>query len=73
MEKETIERLRENSDEFKRLEEEHRILDQKIDEINRKGYLTPSEDMEKKRLQKEKLYKKDRIAEMIREYKNSSN
>ncbi len=73
MENEIIEKLRENNEEFKKLEMEHRDLDKRIDEISKKPYLTPSEDMEKKKLQKEKLIKKDRIANIIREYKKSVN
>lgn len=36
----------------------------------KKPYLTPEEEIEKKRMQKEKLYKKDKMAEMIRQYKS---
>lgn len=37
--------------------------------MNKKPYLTPEEEVEKKRMQKEKLYKKDKMAEIIRQYK----
>ncbi|MCX7988171.1 MAG: DUF465 domain-containing protein [Thermodesulfovibrio sp.] len=70
-EEEIIEILKKENEEFKKLYEEHRQLDSMLDEMNRKHYLTPEEEIEKKRMQKEKLYKKDRMAEMIRQYKLS--
>ncbi|KWT82597.1 MAG: DUF465 domain-containing protein [Nitrospirota bacterium] len=72
-EEEIIERLRQQNELFKQLEEDHRTLDTQIDEIDKKRYLTTEEDIRRKELQKTKLYKKDKIAEMIREYKRSLN
>lgn len=68
-ESEIIEMLRKESEEFRKLEDEHRGLDEKIIEMDKNRFLTSEEEIEKKRLQKEKLVKKDRIAELIREYK----
>jgi hypothetical protein len=59
------------NDEFKRLGEEHRKLDLELDEYNKRPYLTPEEELEKKRLQKLKLQKKDKMAEIIRNYKRT--
>lgn len=70
-EEEIIEILKRENEEFRKLYEEHRRLDSLLDEINKKHYLTPEEEVEKKRMQKEKLYKKDKMAEMIRQYKIS--
>lgn len=72
-EAEIIENLRQQNELFKQLEEDHRHLDLQIDEIDKKKYLTTEEDIRRKELQKTKLYKKDRIAEMIRDYKRSVN
>jgi hypothetical protein len=72
-EEEIINRLRVESETFRKIEDEHRNLDLLIDELSRKHYLTAQEDVEKKSLQKEKLLKKDRIAEMIRDFKKTSN
>ena len=44
-----------------RLRREHRELDQKLQEMDQRRFLTPTEDMERKRLQKLKLLKKDKI------------
>jgi len=68
-EEEIIETLKNQDDEFKKLYSEHRELDSILTEMDRRSYLTDEEELEKKRLKKEKLYKKDRIAEIIREYK----
>ena len=62
---EKIAALVEKDPEFKALVQEHRILDGKLKEFDRKIYLSPDEEKERKRLQKLKLAKKDRIAQML--------
>lgn len=57
--------LLEKNPEFKILVREHRALDDQLKEFDRKVYLTPDEEMERKRLQKLKLAKKDQIARML--------
>ena len=57
--------LLETNPEFKNLVHEHRMLDEQLKEFDRKVYLTPDEEMERKRLQKLKLAKKDQIARML--------
>lgn len=68
-EEEIVEILKRENEEFRRLAEEHRNLDNLLIEIDKKPYLTPDEEIERKRIQKLKLNKKDRMAELIREYK----
>ncbi|MCI0469494.1 MAG: DUF465 domain-containing protein [Nitrospirae bacterium] len=68
-EAEIVETLKKENEEFKNLYQQHRDMDGHLAELDKKVYLTPEEDMERKRLQKEKLNKKDRLAEFIREYK----
>jgi uncharacterized protein YdcH (DUF465 family) len=51
--------------EFKALVEEHRLLDEKLKELDRKVYLLPDEEVERKRLQKLKLARKDKIARIL--------
>lgn len=73
-EEEVKEMLRRENEEFKKLDEEHKSLKALLAEIDKKVYLTPDEEMERKKLQKLKLNKKDRMAELIRDYmKNHSN
>ena len=62
--------LRSESEEYKKLETQHRKLEQFLDTINKKKHLTTEEELEKKQTQKQKLQYKDRMAELIREYKN---
>ncbi len=70
-EQEIIELLKRENEEFKKLNEEHRNLEHLLAEMDSKVYLNADEEMERKRIQKMKLVKKDRMAELIREYKNS--
>ncbi|HJR77349.1 MAG TPA: ribosomal protein S18-alanine N-acetyltransferase [Nitrospiraceae bacterium] len=63
------EQLRRSSTEFRELEESHHRLDNELAELQKRHVLTPSEELVKKQLQKEKLVKKDKMAELIRLYK----
>ena len=49
------------------LEERHRSLDVAVTRLERRAYLTPSEQMTMTNLKKEKLLTKDRIAALRRE------
>jgi uncharacterized protein YdcH (DUF465 family) len=68
---EIMELLRKESTEYKKLDEEHKNLKQVLAEMDKKVYLNADEEMERKKIQKLKLSKKDRMAELIREYKKS--
>jgi len=57
--------LAEKDPAFKALVQEHRSLDDRLKEFDRKVYLSPDEEMERKRLAKLKLAKKDKIAQLI--------
>jgi uncharacterized protein YdcH (DUF465 family) len=70
-EKEIIEALSKENEEFKKLNEEHKDLERLLVEIDKKVYLNPDEEMERKRIQKLKLLKKDKMAELVRDYKKS--
>jgi uncharacterized protein YdcH (DUF465 family) len=63
--------LRSGNEEFKKLDEEHKSLKSLLAEMDRKVYLSADEEMERKKLQKLKLSKKDKMAEFIREYRKS--
>ncbi len=63
--------LRGASTEFKELEETHHRLDAELAELQKRHVLTPQEELVKKQLQKEKLAKKDRMAELIRLYREN--
>ncbi len=61
-----VEQLRQTNSEFRELEASHHRLDLELNELQKRHVLTPAEEVEKKRIQKEKLAKKDRLAELIR-------
>lgn len=50
--------------EHERLRREHGELDARLDDLKRRVYLSAAEEVEKKTLQKLKLAKKDRMAEL---------
>ncbi|HKP01202.1 MAG TPA: YdcH family protein [Nitrospiraceae bacterium] len=60
------ERLRESSHEFRALEEAHHRLDLELIQLQKRHVLTPAEELSMKQLHKEKLSKKDQMAELIR-------
>jgi hypothetical protein len=63
--------LRTSSSEFRELEESHHRLDAELSELQRRHVLTPQEELLKKQIQKEKLAKKDKMAELIRHYREN--
>ncbi len=70
-EQEIIERLRVENETFRKLIEEHRSLENVLEEIDKKRYLTAEEQIERKKVQKQKLLKKDKMAELIRDFKKT--
>lgn len=67
---EIIEALKRDNEEFRKLYREHRELDSILSELDKKHYLTTEEELEMHRMKKEKLSKKDKIAELIKNFKN---
>jgi len=70
-EREILEILSTESAEFKKLGDEHKNLEKLLSGFNGKVYLTHEEEVEKKQVQKLKLQKKDRMAELVRQYKKA--
>jgi uncharacterized protein len=64
-----IEHLKQTDPEFRRLMEEHLRYEQQLQEFNKLRYLTSEQEIEKKRVQKTKLRGKDRMVEILKEYK----
>ncbi len=60
------------NDEYRRLAVEHKSLAEKIAEMDAKVYLSPEDEFERNKLKKLKLLKKDRMAELIRDYKGKN-
>jgi uncharacterized protein len=64
------EQLRQSSHEFRVLEEAHHRLDLELIQLQKRHVLTPDEERVMKDLHKEKLAKKDKMAEMIRVWRD---
>jgi hypothetical protein len=66
---ELIQSLLEQEPELRHYYEEHADLERKLGIFQQKLYLTPEEELEKKRLQKLKLAGKDKIMEILSRYR----
>lgn len=72
-ESEIIDYLYRENEEYRKLKEEHKKLEETLAEMSKRRYLTVEEEMEKKRIKKEKLIKKDRMEEIIRKHREKHN
>jgi hypothetical protein len=61
--------LTDSHDEFRTLMKSHREHERRLAELASKTFLTTDEEMEEKRLKKEKLHLKDRMEEIGREHR----
>jgi uncharacterized protein YdcH (DUF465 family) len=66
---ELIQTLLEREPELRHYYEEHTDLERRLGTYQQKLYLTPEEELEKKRLQKLKLAGKDKIMEILSRYR----
>ena len=66
---ELIESLLDREPELRRYYEEHVTLERQLGEFQQKVYLTPDEELQKKKLQKLKLAGKDRIMEILARFR----
>lgn len=60
--------LRQKNYRFRSLEESHLQLEERLAVLGRRKILSPEEEIQKKRAQKEKLAAKDIMEEMVRRY-----
>lgn len=67
-----IERHTQQDGELRRHVEDHRKLEAALEDFNKRIYLTPEEQIEKKKLQKMKLASKDRIYAILSKYRQSA-
>jgi hypothetical protein len=67
-----IERFIEQDGDLKKHVEDHRKLESALEDFNRRIYLTPQEEFEKKNLQKLKLASKDRIYAILAKYRKTA-
>jgi formyltetrahydrofolate synthetase len=71
-EEELIRQHANHDEELKALYEEHLNFKRKLEDFRDKPYLTSSEEMEKKRIQKLKLASKDRLMAILARYRQQS-
>ena len=67
---ELIEKFSVVDEELKKEVEEHRKFEELLNEFNKRAYLTPEEEVEKKRIKKLKLRGRDKIEEILVKYRN---
>ena len=67
-----FEKVQKENEEFRGLYKEHTTLKQKVEEFNKMMIITPQQEIEKKKHQKQKLSLKDRMEEILNEYQSST-
>jgi uncharacterized protein YdcH (DUF465 family) len=67
-----VSKLLEENLEFRKIKELHNEYERKLEDINKKHYLSDNEKVEKKNLKKKKLAAKDKLATIIKEYKSAT-
>ncbi len=60
-------------EELKQRVEEHEDFERRLEEFNRRPYLTAEETLERKRLQKLKLAGRDKIEKILAKYRQKEN
>jgi len=64
-----VQALIEHDEELRQYVEEHKKYEQQLAKLQKRRYLTPEEEAEKKRLQKMKLRVKDKIEQILNQYR----
>lgn len=64
-----IQKLCEENPRFRKLYEEHVIFDKQLRVMDDRVYLSPEEEMDRRRMQKLKLSGKDEMEMILREYR----
>lgn len=62
-----IQQLCEENPRFRLLYEEHLLLEKQLHELDERVYLTPEEEMDRRRMQKLKLAGKDEMEQILRD------
>ncbi|NOQ41004.1 MAG: DUF465 domain-containing protein [Desulfuromusa sp.] len=60
-----LQNLTETNPRFRMLYEEHNLFEKQLSEYDKKGYLSPQEEMEKNKVKKMKLVGKDEMERII--------
>ncbi len=65
-----IQRYIDQDEELRKYVEDHQQLEAELEEYNRRIYLTPEEELDKKKLQKRKLLGKEKIFQILAKYRD---
>ena len=68
-EEELIDRLMRENEEFRMAKEAHSLLGRQLDEMEKKPFLTPQDEIEIKVLKKKKLSHKDQMERILMQYR----
>ena len=68
-EDELIERLMRENEEFRKAKQAHTELAKQLDELEKKPFLTPQDEVEIKILKKKKLAYKDQMEKILMQYR----
>lgn len=64
-----VQQLFDGNPRFRLLYEEHQVLEKELNQLNTKSFLTPDEEVEKRKVQKLKLAGKDEMEKMLSRYR----
>ena len=67
-----IEKVSMENTEFRELYEEHTTLKHKVEALNKKKLITPEQELEKKKHQKQKLSLKDQMEKILSLYEETT-
>jgi len=70
-EQEIVQKLLAMDEEFKQLHQQHQEMGKLLTEFDNKPYLSPAEEVEMKRLKKQKLQRKDEMYRKIYEFRRT--
>lgn len=66
---EVQQRLLDENEEFRQLKEEHNWFHRKVEELDKKAFLTPAERQQREELKKKKLALKDKMEAIMAAYR----
>lgn len=66
---EVMQQLWEENEEFRQLKEEHTWFHRKVEDLDKKSFLTPTERMQREELKKKKLALKDKMETIMAAYR----
>jgi uncharacterized protein YdcH (DUF465 family) len=66
---EVTQRLMDENEEFRQLKEEHNWFHRKVEDLDKKSFLTPTERQQREELKKKKLALKDKMEKIMAAYR----